>query len=148
MAVLVLGLAAATQAGSVATPNSRLKPAYIAAARRIVPPGACVATDQASILIAANRFSSGVPGCSPMVDGLATDYALSRGRNGDTGAGRVPAVAQAWRDMFTHAQYAWLSGRFSARRIAWTPALRAYFRAHFRPVLRDHRGDVLYARRD
>jgi alpha-1,2-mannosyltransferase len=146
-AVLIIGLAALTQTGSVGKVNLRIRPSYIAAGRRVIPPGACVATDQASILIAANRFSSDVPGCSPMVDGLATDYALSHGRNGDTGAGRVPAVAAAWRDMFSHAQYAWLSGRFSARRIAWTPALRAYFRAHFRPVLRDRRGDVVYVRR-
>ena len=146
MAVLLIGLGASTQAASVGAVNSRMRPSYIAAARRIIPPGACVATDQASILIAADRFSSDVPGCSPMVDGLATDYALSHGRNGDTGAGRVPAVAAAWRDMFTHAQFAWLSGRFSGRRIAWTPALHAYFWAHFRPVLRDRRNDVVYER--
>jgi hypothetical protein len=145
--VLVIALGAASQAGSVTTANSRMKPSYLAAARRVIPPGACVITDQASILIAANRFSSDVPGCSPIVDGLATDYALSHGRNGVTGAGRFPAVAAAWRAAFTHAGYAWLSGRFSSRRIAWNPSLRAYFRAHFRPVLRDHRHDVLYARR-
>jgi hypothetical protein len=145
--VLVIALGAVSQAGSVTTPNSRMKPSYLAAARRIIPPGACVVSDQASILIAANRFSSDVPGCSPMVDGLATDYALSHGRNGNTGAGRFPAVAAAWRAAFTHAGYVWLSGRFSARRIAWNPSLRGYFRAHFRPVLRDHRRDVLYARR-
>ncbi len=145
-AVLIV-LGAAAQVSSVTAANARMPPAYIAAARRIIPPGACVATDQASVLIAADRFSSAVPGCSPMVDGLATDYALSHGRNGDTGAGRFPAVAAAWQDMFTHAQYAWLTGRFSGRRIAWNPALRAYFQAHFRPVLRDHRHDVLYARR-
>ena len=145
MALLVIGLGATTQAGSVGSPNSRMKPSFLAAGRRIIPPGACVATDQVSILTAASRFSSDVSGCSPRVDGLATDYALSHGRNGDTGAGRVPAVAAAWRDMFTHAPSAWLSG--STRRIAWTPALRAYFRARFRPVLRDRRHDVLYVRR-
>ncbi|MGE5133264.1 MAG: hypothetical protein ACM32E_10195 [Gemmatimonadota bacterium] len=147
VALLVIGLGAATQAGLVASLGARMKPSYIAAARRIIPPGACIATDEVSILIAADRFSPGLPGCSPMVDGLATDYALSHGRNGQTGAGRVPAVAAAWRDMFTHARYAWLSGQVSARRIAWTPALRAYFRAHFRPVLSDPRNDVLYVRR-
>ena len=44
-----------------------------------------------------------------------------------------------------HAQYAWLSA-YSHRRIAWSPALRAYFDSHFVPVMTDLRGDVLYRR--
>src|SRR5262249_22063694 len=60
----------------------------IAAAQRIIPPGACVATDQASYTIAMNRFVSAVPGCSLMIDGVGTDYAMSNGRHGQTGAGR------------------------------------------------------------
>src|SRR5262249_23021788 len=56
----------------------------IAAAQRLIPPGACVATDQASFTIAIDRFVSAVPGCSLMIDGVGTDYALSNGRNGQT----------------------------------------------------------------
>jgi hypothetical protein len=105
----------------------------IAAAQRLIPPGACVATDQASNTIAINRFVSTVSGCSLMIDGVGTDYALSDGRNGQTGAGRSPAVVAAWRAEFRAAKYAWLTTQQS-RRIPWTPALAAYFRSHFVPL--------------
>lgn len=108
-----------------------------AALQRAVPPGACVLTDEVSYTIAADRFLSDVPGCSQVVDGEGTDLALSDGRNGVTGAGRVPAVRAVWDQALRSAQYVWLSSRLDsveARRIAWTPALRAYFFAHFRPV--------------
>jgi hypothetical protein len=120
-------------------------PGSIAAFARAIPPGSCVATDEVSLLILANRFVTDVPGCSPMVDGTGTDLALSRGGTPGTGAGRNPAVAAAWREEFAHAQYAWLSA-YSHRRIAWSPALRAYFDRHFVPVMGDDRGDVLYRR--
>jgi hypothetical protein len=120
-------------------------PGSIAAFARPIPPGSCVATDEVSFLILANRFVTAVPGCSPMVDGTGTDLALSRGGTPGTGAGRNPAVAAAWRQEFAHAQYAWLSV-YSHRRIAWSPALRAYFDSHFVPVMSDSRGDVLYRR--
>ena len=120
-------------------------PGSIAAFGRAIPPGSCVATDEVSLLILADRFVTHVPGCSPMVDGTGTDLALSRGGTPGTGAGRDPAVAAAWRQEFAHAQYAWLSA-YSHRRIAWSPALRAYFDSHFVPVMTDLRGDVLYRR--
>jgi hypothetical protein len=120
-------------------------PDSIAAFARPIPPGSCVATDEVAFLILANRFVTHVPGCSPMVDGTGTDLALSRGGTPGTGAGRNPAVAAAWRQEFAHAQYAWLSA-LSRRRIAWSPALRAYFNSHFVPVMSDSRGDVLYRR--
>ncbi len=62
------------------------------AARAVIPAGACVLTDLPSLTIAADRFTSRVAGCSTMVDPIGTDYALSGGQNGVTGAGRVPAV--------------------------------------------------------
>ena len=119
-----------------------------AAARmqQIVPAGACVLTDQVSSLIIANRFISSVPGCSPMIDGLGTDLALSGGLKPSTGAGKIPAVTAIWRDGLTHAQYLWLTTR-AHRRIPWTPSLRAYVRDHFVQVMKDARGDLLYARR-
>ena len=120
-------------------------PGSIAAFGRAIPPGSCVATDEVSLLILADRFVTHVPGCSPMVDGTGTDLALSRGGTPGTGAGRNPAVAAAWRQEFAHAQYAWLSA-YNHRRIAWSPRLRAYFDSHFVPVMTDPRGDVLYRR--
>jgi hypothetical protein len=106
-----------------------------------------VLTDQVSFTIAANRFFSGVPGCPEMIDPLNTDYALSPGRDGLNGAGRVPAVAAIMRDAFDHAHYVWLAGVYNRRRIAWTPALRAYFSRNFAQVLYDGKGDTLYVRK-
>jgi hypothetical protein len=117
-----------------------------AAADRIIPPGACVLTDEVAFTILADRFVSDLPGCSLMVDGLGTDLALSHGLKPSTGAGKVPAVAAVWRSAFDHAQYVWLT-TLNARRIPWTPALRAYFSKDFVVVLKDGRRDTLYARR-
>src|SRR5262249_19829046 len=104
-----------------------------AAAQGIIRPGACVGTDQASYTIAMNRFVSTVPGCSLMIDGVGTDYALSNGRNGQTGAGSSPAVEAAWLAQFRAAKYAWLTSQQS-RRIPWPPKLTAYFTSHFVPL--------------
>jgi hypothetical protein len=68
-----------------------------------------------------------------MIDGVGTDYALSNGQNGQTGAGRSPAVAAAWLAEFRAARYAWLTS-LETRRIAWTPALTAYFHRNFVPL--------------
>jgi alpha-1,2-mannosyltransferase len=123
--------------------SSGVPASEIAQARRIIPPGACVATDQASYTIAINRFVSTVPGCSLMIDGVGTDYALSDGRNGQTGAGSSPAVEAAWMAMFQHASYAWLTSE-EYRRIPWTPQLTAYFQSHFVPLTEGP--DWLYVR--
>jgi hypothetical protein len=113
----------------------------------MIPPGACVLTDQASFTIAADRFTSDVPGCSQMIDPLATDYALSPGRDALNGAGRSPAVETITRYAFDHAQYLWLAGTYNLRRIAWTPTLRAYLHNNFIKVLHDKQGDTLYIRK-
>jgi hypothetical protein len=105
----------------------------LAAVQRLIPPGACVATDQASYTIAIDRFVSTAPGCSLMIDGVGTDYALSNGRNGQTGAGSSPTVEAAWMSAFRAARYAWLTTE-AYRRIPWTPQLTAYFQGHFVPL--------------
>ena len=142
-AVLVL---AVQQAHGERTVAPRVSPAAIAAVQRIVRPGACVLTDQVSYTIAAGRFYASSPRCPLLVDSIGTDYALGHGRDAASGAARFAAVAAAWRDALHQARYVWLSTRYSRRRIAWTPALWSYFRASFRPVLRDGGRDVLYAR--
>ena len=106
----------------------------VSEARNVIPPGACVLTDQASYAIAANRFVSSVPGCVPIVDGVGTDYSLSRGRNAATGAQRVPAVRALWLNALRHAQYVWVSPQ-SFRRIPWTARpIAVYFDQHFEPA--------------
>jgi alpha-1,2-mannosyltransferase len=116
----------------------------LSAAERTIPAGACVLTDQVAYTIAINRFAATDPGCSLMVDGVGSDYALSQGHNGLTGAGQTPAVEQMWLSAFRAARYVWLTG-MASRRIPWTPPLTAYFRTHFRPLIK---GPVwLYVRR-
>ena len=106
----------------------------VSQARAVIPAGACVLTDQASYAIAANRFVSSVPGCVPIVNGVGTDYSLSRGRNAATGAQRVPAVRALWLNALRHAQYVWLSPQ-SFRRIPWTARpIAVYFDQHFEPA--------------
>jgi hypothetical protein len=41
----------------------------------------------------------------------------------------------------------WLAGVYNRRRIAWTPALRAYFTRNFVRVLFDDKGDTRYVRK-
>jgi hypothetical protein len=147
LAGLVVAAYAVIQARADSTLTPRVGPAAVAAARRAIPPGACVLTDQVSFTIAANRFSSSVPGCPEMIDALGTDYALSPGRDGLNGAGRVPAVAAIMRNAFDHAQYVWLAGMYNLRRIAWTPSLRAYFHRDFVRIVHDNKGDALYVRK-
>ncbi len=106
----------------------------VSAAGDAVPPGACVLTDQASYTIAANRFVSSRPGCVPMVDGVGSDYSLSRGLSAATGAGRVPAVRALWMSALRGAQYVWLSP-LSYKRIPWASReISVYFDQHFVPV--------------
>src|SRR5262249_15377819 len=131
-AAVLAALAVAALAALQGTAESHLAAAIpateISAAERMIPPGACVGTHQVSYTIAINRFTSSVPGCSTMVDGVGSDYALSGGHNALTGAGRYPAVEQLWMSAFRSAQYLWLTAS-SAPRIPWTPRLQAYFLA-------------------
>jgi hypothetical protein len=144
-AAVILGVCAAAGFAAENALNPDVSPATIAAAARRIPPGSCVVTDEVSLLLLADRFAAQAPGCSPVLDGLGTDLALSGGLKPATGAGGVPAVAAVWWQAFRHARFAWLS-RLNHRRIAWTPALRGYFRSHFTRVLTDRRGDALYRR--
>jgi hypothetical protein len=107
-------------------------PTYVSALPaidRVIPPGACVLSDQASLLISLDRFDTSVPGCSIMVDGTGTAYALGHGQSAAT-AGRVPAVAALWRQGFDAASYVLLTA-YNPYRVAWTPSLKAYFSHHF-----------------
>ena len=133
VAGVVLAACAVGQAVSESSLSTAVKPSAIVAARSMIKPGACVLADQASYAMAADRFVSSSPGCSLMVDGVGTDYALSRGRNGLTGAGESPRVRAIWMSAFRSAQYLWLTS-VSDRRIPWTPQLRSYFLSHFAPL--------------
>jgi hypothetical protein len=117
-----------------------------AAIDRIIPPGACVLTDQVSVTLAANRFVSSVPGCPRMVDSLGTTLALSNGLKPQTGAGNVLAVNAAWYQAFSHAQYVILTAT-NTRRIPWTTQLQAYLGSHFTQVYESPRRLIVYVRK-
>ncbi len=114
-----------------------------ASADRQIPAGACVVTDISALTMVSDRFTSNVAGCSPMIDAIGTDYALSGGRNGVSGAGRNPSVEAVWLSAFQHADYVWIAcappaarrcNPWTNRRIPWTPTILSYFSSHFRSL--------------
>jgi len=117
-----------------------------AAVDRLIPPGACVLTDQVSVTLAANRFESPDPRCPQIVDSLGTTLALSHGLKPGTGAAKVPAVNAAWNQAFSNAQYVIITA-VSGRRIAWTPQLHAYLASHFTQVYQAPHRLTVYARK-
>jgi hypothetical protein len=127
-AVVIAGLAV-LQAAEVATASV----ASSAAIGRLVPKGACVVTDQTSLAISADRFASPGPGCSDIIDSLATTLVLSHGTSVQAGAAKSASVVAAWQAILSHSDYVWLSGG-NPRRIPWTPALTAWFHHNFRSV--------------
>jgi hypothetical protein len=133
LAVLGLAVATVVQVRYEAPLSASVSPAQLAAARRVIPPGACVLADEVSYLVLSDRFETRVPGCAEIDDGTGVNYALSHGLNSLTGAARVPAVAALWRSAFSHAQYVWLSVH-AYKRIPWDPALSGYFHARFARV--------------
>ena len=141
LAVLVLPFVAG---GAESSPTPTYADA-LSAVQRVIPPGACVLSDEVALLISADRFTSSTPGCSVMVDGFGTSYALAHGQRSLT-AGRVPAVAAAWRQAFGAARYVLLTS-YDPGRIAWTPQLLGYFRANFVPVTGDWAPLQLYVRK-
>jgi hypothetical protein len=140
LAVVVLPIAVP---GAESVPESTYT-AAIGALTRVIPPGACVVSDQASLLISAGRFVSSVPDCVPVIDGFGSSYALA-GRAASA-SGANPAVAGLWKRAFKAAQYIVLT-RYDPRRIAWAPVLRAYLRGNFVYVSGPWPGLRLYARR-
>ncbi len=105
------------------------------AVAHVIPPGACVVTDEVSLTIAADRFAALPAGCPDIIDSLAATLVLSNGVSVQGGAQDMPAVVAQWQKWLSEAQYVWLSpDRGSARRIPWTPALTDWFDANFTEV--------------
>jgi hypothetical protein len=117
-----------------------------AAIDQLIPPGACVLTDQSSVTLAANRFVSTDPNCPKLIDSLGTTLALSNGLKPRTGAANVAAVNTEWNQAFSKAQYVLLTAS-NPRRIAWTPQLEAYLASHFSQVYQSPRKLTLYVRK-
>jgi alpha-1,2-mannosyltransferase len=105
-------------------------------AKALIPPGACVLTDTVSVTIAIDRFSARSPGCPAVVDAVGTLIATTHGKDFVAGPGVLTADTQVWQQAFQQAEYVWLIGNngYTGARIAWTPALFAYFVGHFRLI--------------
>jgi alpha-1,2-mannosyltransferase len=114
-------------------------------AQRLIPPGACLLADEMSFAVMTNRLTSDVPGCSLLLDATGTNYALSHGRDPETGAARYANLDAVWTYAFDHAQYVWLTG-LNKHRVAWTPQLTSYFNSHFVRVMRAGPAGSLYRR--
>jgi alpha-1,2-mannosyltransferase len=108
----------------------------LSAASALIPPGACVLTDTAAATVVIGRFSASSPGCPAIVDTVGTLIATTHGKDFVAGPGVLQADTQVWQQAFQQAQYVWLIGNngYTGARIAWTPALHAYFETHFRLI--------------
>jgi hypothetical protein len=126
-AVLVLGLAA-FQAREL----SGLHTTAIYPDQAAIPAGSCVVSDEVSLTLAANRFSTR-PGCPDVLDALATTLVEDNGISVQGGAKASTRAVSAWRWIFEHSQYVWLSSQ-SDRRIPWTHGLQRWFDRHFKEL--------------
>jgi len=142
LAILVM---AVIQFGWETHNTPHMPTSVVTSARRMIPPGACLLADEVSFSVMTGRLVSDVPGCSLLLDPTGTNYALSDGRDPETGAARYQAVDAVWTYAFDHAQYVWLS-RLNNHRVAWTPALRSYFQRHFTRILDAGHAGALYRR--
>jgi alpha-1,2-mannosyltransferase len=131
-AVLVLGLAV-FQAREL----SGLHTTSIYPDKAVIPAGSCVVTDEASLTLAANRFST-QPSCPDVLDSLATTLVEDNGVSVQGGAKASARAVAAWSWIFGHAQYVWLSPD-SGRRIPWTHGLEQWFARHYTRI-HVHRG--------
>jgi hypothetical protein len=149
LGLAVAAVALVVVAGAEAWELSGLHASDVTADAALIPPGACVVSDEISLAIAANRFTAASAGCPDVLDSLATTLVASNGVSVQGGAKALPQVAGEWRSIFSRARYVWLSGS-SDRRIPWTAGLKKWFAANFRP-LHPPRGELsegqVYVRR-
>jgi hypothetical protein len=96
----------------------------------VIPAGTCVVTDQVSMALAANRFVNAPAGCPVVMDSLAETLVTGNGVSVQGGAASLTHVVGEWRDIFSKADYVWLSPN-NSRRIPWSAGLSSWFHAHF-----------------
>ena len=104
-----------------------------AEADRLIPPGACVVTNDAPFTVVADRFSSSRPGCPAMVDAFGTFFAMTGGGGRHSSAVVQAPVVALWHATLEQATYVWLTGDTGAQ-IPWNSGLYGYFRRHFRLI--------------
>jgi hypothetical protein len=145
LAALAILIMAGYQYGWERDQVSKLPVSVTSKAQRLIPPGACLLADEMSFAVMTNRLTSDVPGCSLLLDATGTNYALSHGRDPETGAARYANLDAVWTYAFDHAQYVWLTG-MNNHRVAWTPQLTSYFNTHFVRIMRAGPAGSLYRR--
>jgi hypothetical protein len=104
-----------------------------AEADRLIPPGACVVTNDAPFTVVADRFFSSRPGCPAMVDPFGTFFAMTGGGGRHSSAVVQAPVVALWHATLEQATYVWLTGDTGAQ-IPWNSGLYGYFRRHFRLI--------------
>jgi alpha-1,2-mannosyltransferase len=104
-----------------------------AEADRLIPPGACVVTNDAPFTVVADRFFSSRPGCPAMVDAFGTFFAMTGGGGRHSSAVVLAPVVALWHATLEQATYVWLTGDTGAQ-IPWNSDLYGYFRRHFRLI--------------
>jgi alpha-1,2-mannosyltransferase len=102
----------------------------------LIPPGSCVVSDNAPILILANRFTSARPDCPLMVDAFGTTLSVGDGDPATSPRAATNGSVAAWTAIIAHAHYLVLTYGYHAKRIPWTKPLVAYARDHFRILRR------------
>lgn len=68
---------AIVQTGKEGRIHTKLSGRTVNVVRQLIPPGACLVTDQVSFSIAFDRFTSTRPGCPLLIDTIATNYAMT-----------------------------------------------------------------------
>jgi alpha-1,2-mannosyltransferase len=110
-----------------------------AIADRIIPAGSCVVTNDTSLVVSADRFTSDQPGCPAMVDSWGTFLAITDGQRRFAPPEVLSSVTAMWRSAFSQARYVWLETGSQVTpanavhgQIPWTAGLYAWFNRHFR----------------
>ena len=108
----------------------------------MIPPGACVLTDETSLVISADRLTAAKPGCPVVIDALATTLVLTHGISVQGGANHNATAIAAWQHMLLQAPYVWLSPNHWRRiPFGWNTSQWAWFTAHFEQVVPSKPGD-------
>ena len=134
--VIAVTAVAATALGTVGirqvVKESQLRaPVNVAAeADRLIPPGACLFTDDVSFAISVNRFYSGVRGCPVIIDAFGMLLAATGGQDGAAPAQQVNVVRAELRYALASASYVWLA----PGQIPWNASLAHYVSARFRLI--------------
>ena len=104
-----------------------------AQADRVLPPGACVLTDNPALALGSNRFTPDGAGCPAMVDSFGTYLSMTGGKRQHASGQQLNTLRDLWRYDFARARYVWFEPG-SQGQIPWTNSLYAYFKRHYRLI--------------